>query len=212
MLTSASYFSACWLTTISTLPTAAPWALRQALVVIIVHLSNFQYLISSSSRPWTILWSEIASIVRLTLLKISASSFLLYSSLRVLVFSVPTCLYALHVKSPLTFRQSAAALPDGFEAVASFAVLGVLAWGKGFILAGALTLVLAVAASCWVSVAKVDSWGRYSTCVRSTQLTRAIGSRRFSWWILCTQPCKRGLNMLYLTPALVASNTLLPMF
>ena len=67
---------------------------------------------------------------------------LLNYSLRVLVLSVPTSLFALQVKSPLTFWQSAAPLPEGFEDVASFVVLGVLALGKGLVLAGALTLVL----------------------------------------------------------------------
>ena len=80
--------------------------------------------------------------VRFTLLKMFTNSFLLNSSLSVLVFNVPISLLALHVKSPFTFWRSAASLPDGFEDVASFAVLGVLALGKGLVLAGALTLVL----------------------------------------------------------------------
>ena len=79
---------------------------------------------------------------RLILLKILASSFLLYSSLRVLVLRVPTCLWALQVRNPLSFRQSLTPLPFGFEDVTSLTVLGVLAWGTGRMLAGALTLEL----------------------------------------------------------------------
>ena len=69
---------------------------------------------------------------RLTLLNISASSFLVCSLRRVLVLRVPTCLLALQVRNPLS----------GFADATSLTVLGVLALGTELMLSGALTLIL----------------------------------------------------------------------
>ena len=86
------------------------------------------------------------------------------SSFKVLVLRVPTFLYSLHFKNPLTLRHSAASLPCGFGDTTSWTALWVLAWGPGWLYAGALTLVLFDCSfMIWVSVA--DRYmGRYSTC------------------------------------------------